>query len=78
VAALRRETVERAVRLGRGSDDAVRDFLAARAARQGRLGRLARQVDGRSDEALAVAALAVRALADLVQTDADSGAGAQG
>jgi glutamate dehydrogenase len=69
VAALRRQAVERAVRLGGGSVDAVADFLDARAARQGRLDRLARQVDGRSGEALAVAALAVRVLADMVHAE---------
>jgi glutamate dehydrogenase len=73
VAALRREAVERAVRLGGDSPGAVRDFLEARSARQGRLGRLGRQVDGRSGEALAVAALAVRALADLVHAEGGDG-----
>jgi glutamate dehydrogenase len=46
--------------------DAVANWIAERADAVARIDRLAKQVDGRSGEALAVAALAVRALSELV------------
>jgi NAD-specific glutamate dehydrogenase len=66
VAALRRESVERALARGGPPPEAIAAFVEARRDRLARLERLTRQVDDNNREALAVAALAVRALADLV------------
>jgi glutamate dehydrogenase len=67
VAWCRREAVERALAKGSSPDQGVTEFLEGRRDRKARLDRLAHQVDGSAGEALAVAALAVRALADLVR-----------
>jgi len=54
---------------GGSAEEAIAAFLQSRASRQARFDRLARQIEGKSAEALALAALAVRALADLVRTE---------
>ena len=66
IAAWRRLAVEQALRSPGHAVDAVAAFLRGRGERRTRLDRLVAQWGGPGREALALAALAVRALADLI------------